>query len=297
MSQQHGQSAPEPEPGVAACYRHPDRATAVTCSRCERPICPSCMISAPVGFQCPECVHGPAAARTARATQPRTIAGATFTGDTAPLVTTAILGINVVVFLAALIGGDRFVTQFDMIGYAWDPLTGDWTGVAAGEWWRLLTSAFLHQEIWHIALNMIALWFLGPPLEIILGRVRYLALYVLSALGGGTLEYLLAAQNQPALGASGAIFGLFGATAVLMRRLNQNMRPIALLLAVNLVISFTWSSVSWEGHIGGLVAGTAVAAAMVHAPAQRRTLVQVAACAAVLLVVVVACVVRTSQLL
>ncbi|MGP4109642.1 rhomboid family intramembrane serine protease [Streptomyces sp. 4N509B] len=294
MTQQHGH--PTPEPGVATCYRHPDRTTAVGCSRCERPICPSCMIAAPVGHQCPECVHGAATVRAVRAAQPRTIAGATVTSDTA-LVTTVILGINAVVFLAALIGGDRFVTDFDMIGYAWDPLTGTWTGVAAGEWWRLLTSAFLHQEIWHIALNMLALWFLGRPLEGVLGRTRYVALYLISGLAGSTLEYVLAAQNQPALGASGAIFGLFGATAVLMRRLNQDMRPVAVLLGINLVITFAWSNISWEGHIGGLVAGTAIAYAMVHAPARRRTLVQVAACAVVLLVILVACLVRTAQLL
>jgi membrane associated rhomboid family serine protease len=296
MAQQQGQ--PPQQPGVASCYRHPDRETGITCTRCERPICPSCMISASVGFHCPECVAdraggGQAAARAAR---PRTIAGGTLTADPR-LVTKVLLGINVAVFVTALIGGTRFVTDLDLIGYAWDPQTASWTGVAAGEWYRMLTSAFLHQEFWHIGFNMLALWFLGPPLEAALGRARYLALYLISAIGGSTLAYLLAAQNQGSLGASGAIFGLFGATAVLMRRLRQDMRPIAVLLGVNLVLTFTWGSISWQGHIGGLIAGTAIAYAMVHAPRDRRTLVQAGTCGALLLIMAVACVVRTSQLL
>jgi membrane associated rhomboid family serine protease len=293
MAQAHEQP---PQPGVANCYRHPDRQTGITCARCARPICPDCMISASVGYQCPECVHGAAAARAGRASQPRTLAGGTIAGDPR-LVTKILIAINAVVFVGGLVGGDRFLAELDMLGYAWDPETGEWVGVASGEWYRMLTAAFLHQELWHIGFNMLALWFLGPPLEATLGRARYLAVYLISALAGSTLAYLLAAQNQGSLGASGAIFGLFGATAVLVRRLRQDMRPIAVLLAINLVLTFTWGNISWQGHIGGLVAGTLLAIAMVHAPRERRTLVQVGACVALLLVIVVACAIRTAQLL
>lgn len=284
----------QPQPGLAGCYRHPDRATGITCTRCDRPICPDCMTPASVGYQCPECVRGRSAA--SRATQPRTIAGAALADDTR-LVTKIILGVNAAVFLAVLFAGRPLLDELDMLGYAFDPGTLTWVGVATGEWYRMLTAAFLHQQIWHIGFNMLALWFLGPPLEAALGRVRFLALYLVSALAGSTLSYLLAAQNQPSLGASGAIFGLFGATAVLMRRLRYDMRPIGILLAINLVLTFTWENIAWQAHIGGLVAGAAIAFGMVHAPRERRTLIQAGTCAAVLLVLVVACAVRTVQLL
>ncbi|UCM89126.1 rhomboid family intramembrane serine protease [Streptomyces marincola] len=292
MAEPYGQA--RPDPGLAHCYRHPDRETGIRCARCDRPICPSCMVSAPVGYQCPECVRG--AAATARATRPRTIAGGSVAADPR-LVTMILLGVNVAVFIAVLGAGRSMVIDLGMLGHAIAPGAFSWIGVADGEWYRLLTSAFLHEEIWHLGFNMLGLWFLGPPLEAALGRARFLALYLISALAGSTLSYLLAEQNQLSLGASGAIFGLFGATAVLVRRLRQDFRPIAILLAINLVITFTWSNIAWQAHIGGLIAGAAIAFGMVNAPRARRTLVQTATCAAVLLVIAVACAVRTAQLL
>lgn len=295
MEEQQGQS----RPASARCYRHPDRETGISCTRCDRPICPECMIQASVGFQCPECVRGGSGTGHAPgASRPRTLAGGTVTADPR-LVTKVLLGINVAVFVAVLAVGDRLVEALAMVGYAYDPdpAVFDWIGVADGEWYRMLTSAFLHQEVWHIGFNMLALWWLGPQLEAALGRWRYLALYLLSALGGSTLTYLVAAQNQLSLGASGAIFGLFGATAVLMRRMRYDMRPILVLLAINLVITFTFSGIAWEAHIGGLVTGAIVAYAMVHAPRNRRALVQYGTCAAMFLVMAVVCVVRTVGLL
>jgi membrane associated rhomboid family serine protease len=176
------------------------------------------------------------------------------------------------------------------------PVLGSVEGVAEGQWYRLLTAMFLHGSIVHIVFNMLSLWWVGGPLEAALGRVRYLALYFVSGLAGSALSYALAAANQPSLGASGAIFGLFGATAVLMRRLNYDMRPVLALLAINLVFTFGWSNIAWQAHIGGLVAGVAVGYAMVHAPRERRSLVQYGACALVLAVVVVMTLVRTGQL-
>ncbi|MEK9551526.1 rhomboid family intramembrane serine protease, partial [Bacillus cereus] len=142
------------------------------------------------------------------------------------------------------------------------------------QWYRLVTSMFLHQELMHIAFNMLGLWWLGGQLEAALGRSRYLALYLLSGFAGSALTYLIAAQNQPSLGASGAVYGLFGATAVLMRRMNYDMRPVLVLLALNLVFTFTWGGIAWEAHVGGLIAGVAIAVGMVHAPRERRTAVQ-----------------------
>ncbi|MEV6314146.1 rhomboid family intramembrane serine protease [Streptomyces sp. NPDC051776] len=282
--------------GTPGCYRHPDRPTGITCTRCERPICPECMVSASVGFQCPECVRGGSGTGpSVRATRPRTIAGGTVTQNP-NLVTKILIGINAAVWIAVLAAGDRLVDQLDLVGRAFDPGTVELVGVAEGQWYRLLTAMFLHQQVMHIAFNMLSLWWLGPPLEAALGRVRFLALYLLSGLGGSALSFLLAAQNQPSLGASGAVFGLLGATAVLMRRMNYDMRPVIILLALNLVFTFTWANIAWQAHIGGLVVGAAVAYGMVHAPREHRALVQRATCAAALLAIVAVVWVRTLQL-
>ncbi|WP_028810673.1 rhomboid family intramembrane serine protease [Streptomyces flavidovirens] len=277
------------------CYRHPGRETGIRCTRCERPVCPECMISASVGFQCPDCVregtgtgHAPAASR------PRTIAGGTVTADPR-LITKILLAINVAMFIAVL-SRETLVNDLDLIGLAVSRTTFQVVGVADGEWYRLVTSMFLHQEFWHIGFNMLGLWWLGGPLEAALGRARYLALYLLSGLAGSALTYLIAAPNQPSLGASGAIFGLLGATAVLMRRMKYDMRPVLVLLALNLLFTFTWSGIAWEAHLGGLIAGTLVAIALVHAPRERRALVQYGACGLVLLATVGLVVARTVML-
>jgi membrane associated rhomboid family serine protease len=284
------------EPRVTYCYRHPDRETGISCVRCERPICPECMVPASVGFQCPECVKsGSGTGHSPSASVPRTIAGGAVAAD-GRLVTKILLGLNVAVFVAVLIASDRLVNDLLLFGQAVTEPYGPVEGVAQGQWYRLLTSMFLHQEIWHIAMNMLGLWFLGPPLEAALGRLRYTALYLLSGLGGSALTFLVSAPGQASLGASGAIFGLFGATAVLMRRLNYDMRPILILLGINLVFTFTWQGISWQAHIGGLVVGALVAYAMVHAPRKNRRLVQYGSCAVMLLLIVAACVVRTLQL-
>ncbi|GAA2292154.1 MULTISPECIES: rhomboid family intramembrane serine protease [Streptomyces] len=291
------------EDQAVCCYRHPQRETGISCTRCERPICPECMISASVGFQCPECVSGRASAGSGasaagpppRAAQPRTLAGGTMASDPR-LITKILVAINIAVWLAALSAGDRLVNDLDLVGRAYDPGTVQIVGVAEGQWWRLVTSVFLHQQLMHIAFNMLSLWWIGGPLEAALGRVRFIVLYMLSGLGGSALSYLLAAQNQPSLGASGAIFGLLGATAVLMRRLNYDMRPVIALLALNLLFTFTWSGIAWQAHVGGLVAGTVVAYGMVHAPREKRALVQRGTCALVLLAIVAMVWIRTVQL-
>ncbi|MEL3950334.1 MULTISPECIES: rhomboid family intramembrane serine protease [Streptomyces] len=287
---------PRDAQGPPTCYRHPDRETGITCTRCERPICPECMISASVGFQCPECVRGGSGTgHSPAATQPRTLAGGTIAQDPR-LLTKIILAINLLVFVAVRVRGDSLLSDLVLIG-EWPPHPFVPTeGVADGQAYRLVTSMFTHQEIWHIAFNMLGLWWLGGPLEAALGRARYLTLYMLSGLGGSALTYLLEDASKASLGASGAIFGLLGATAVLMRRLNYDMRPVIALLALNLLFTFTWSGIAWQAHVGGLIAGVAIAYGMVHAPRERRALVQWGTCAVVFVVIVVTVVLRTAQL-
>ncbi|MEU5999879.1 MULTISPECIES: rhomboid family intramembrane serine protease [unclassified Streptomyces] len=286
---------PQDAPDLPGCYRHPDRETGISCTRCERPICPECMINASVGFHCPECVReGSGTGHSPAANQPRTIAGGSIAADPR-LITKILLAINILLFIA-ISTNDRLVGDLVLIG-EWPPYPyAPDEGVAQGQWYRLVTSMFAHQEIWHIAFNMLGLWWLGGPLEAALGRSRYLALYLLSGLAGSALTYLLVGPSDASLGASGAIFGLLGATAVLMRRLNYDMRPVIALLALNMLFTFTWSGIAWQAHVGGLVAGVAIAYGMVHAPRERRALVQWGTCAVVLIVVLAAVAIRTAQL-
>ncbi|MGW0789888.1 rhomboid family intramembrane serine protease [Streptomyces sp. NPDC002911] len=287
--------------GPPTCYRHPDRETGVRCARCERPICADCMVEASVGFQCPECVReGSGTGHHTAANRPRTLAGSSVVNDPR-LITKILLGINLAVFVAVLIAersGYPLVEDLLLFGRAYSgDLSAGIEGVAEGQWYRLLTSMFLHQEVWHIAFNMLGLWWLGGPLETALGRGRYLALYLLSGLAGSALTYWIADPAQGSLGASGAVFGLLGATAVLMRRMNYDMRPVIALLVVNLIFTFNpWGAIAWQAHVGGLVAGALIAVAMVHAPHERRNLVQYGACALVLVVVVAAVLIRTAAL-
>ncbi|MEW2510265.1 rhomboid family intramembrane serine protease [Streptomyces sp. NPDC046870] len=289
-------SAQDAARSVPVCYRHPDRETGVRCTRCDRPICPECMISASVGFQCPDCVregsgtgHAPAASR------PRTVAGGTVTADPR-LLTKILIGINLAVFIA--VQADRSLLDHLVLYGAWPPKPfAPTSGVAGGEWYRFVTSMFAHEEYWHVGFNMLSLWWIGGPLEAALGRARYLAVYFVSGLAGGALTYLLTAPQTASLGASGAIFGLFGATAVLMRRLNYDMRPVIALLVINLIFTFNPSmNIAWQAHIGGLVAGVVTGYAMVHAPREKRALVQYGTCAVVLVLAVALALVRTAQL-
>lgn len=282
--------------GSLSCYRHPGRGTHIRCTRCDRPICPECMVNASVGFQCPDCARqGAGTGHGLGAARPRTVAGAPITADPR-LITKILLALNVAVFIVVYVKGS-LLQDLTLLGRANFYYGGPPEGVAEGQWYRLVTSMFLHQEVWHIAFNMLGLWWLGGPLEAALGRARYLTLYLLSGLAGSALTYWLAAPNQPSLGASGAIFGLLGATAVLMRRLNYDMRPVFALLAVNLVITFNpWGGIAWQAHVGGLIAGTLIAIGMVHAPRERRALVQYGTCALVLATVVAIVVARTAAL-
>ena len=146
---------------------------------------------------------------------------------------------------------------------------------------------------------MWALIFVGPALERQLGRLRYTAVYLVSALGGSVLYYLVGPTNVEALGASGAIFGLFGAWFVLARRLRLDNRQIVILIVLNLVISFAVPGIAWQAHVGGLVAGAALTAAYAYAPhdrSQARALVQAGTTAGIVRALAAAVLVRDHQL-
>lgn len=270
--------------GQPRCYRHPDVETGIRCTRCEKPICPQCMVAASVGFQCPDCVKGGSGTGHAPdANRPRTLAGGRMRTD-GRAVTKILIGINLALFLAVQAAGDRLVDQLVLIGHAYNPALGEIVGVADGEWYRLFTSMFLHQEFTHFLFNMIGLWVIGGIVEPELGRGRFAALCLLSGLSGSALVYLLDAPNQASLGASGIVYGLIGAWVVLARRRRYDMRPVLVFVAISLVFTFARPGVSWEAHIGGLVAGALLTYGLVHAPRGRRDLVQYAVCALVLLI-------------
>ncbi|MEU9995563.1 rhomboid family intramembrane serine protease [Streptomyces sp. NPDC048370] len=274
----------EPQSGLPRCYRHPDVETGIRCTRCEKPICPQCMVSASVGFQCPDCVrNGSGTGHAPDANQPRTLAGGRVASD-GRLVTKILIAINLALFIAVQVAGDRVVDELSLIGYAFSPPLGEVVGVADGEWYRLLTSTFLHQEVAHFVFNMLGLWVIGGIVEPELGRIRFAALCLLSGLSGSALAYAVSAPNQASLGASGVVFGLIGAWAVLTRRQRYDMRPVALFVALSLLLTFTRPGISWEAHIGGLVGGALVTYGLLHAPKARRNLVQYGACGLVLLI-------------
>ncbi|HEV2811138.1 MAG TPA: rhomboid family intramembrane serine protease [Acidimicrobiales bacterium] len=223
------------------CYRHPGRESGVRCRRCERPICPDCMISAPVGFQCPSCVkHGP---------DVRSLK----TLVTRPVVTLALIAVNVALFVPTLGGGLGGGSQ----GLT-EALALNGPDVAAGEWWRLITSGFLHYGLIHVGFNMVILYQLGTMLEPALGRVRFAVLYA-AALLGGAFGALLLDPNAFTAGASGAVYGLMGAAFFGMRRRGVDPMQSGLggLLLINLLLTFLIPGISIGGHLGGLAAGAA----------------------------------------
>ncbi|MFJ3647380.1 rhomboid family intramembrane serine protease [Streptomyces murinus] len=270
---------------VTTCFRHPRVESYVRCTRCDRFICPSCMRDASVGHQCVDCVKE--GARSVR--EARTVFGGRIAA--VPLVTYVLVGLNVVAYLVEL-ARPSFEYRFAMLGTT--PAGYVPQGVAHGDWYRLLTGAFLHLTpgegtfgITHILFNMVALWNIGRVVETQLGRVRCLALYLLSALGGSVLELLLIPESYT-VGASGAIFGLGAAYWVMGRRLGHDMREVNRYMAGLLLwLVVSAGLTSWQGHLGGLLAGAVVTLAYAYAPrGPRRALVQAGVCVALLALLV-----------
>jgi membrane associated rhomboid family serine protease len=230
------------------CYRHPDRETRLSCSECGRPICTDCTTVAPVGLRCPD--HSGKPQGAARIT--RTVKRATYEGHGA-LITRILIGINVAVFLAELaLGG----TLYGMNNRIFDDGFLRSYEVADGEWWRILTAAFLHYGPIHLGMNMLSLWILGGALEAWIGRGRFLLVYLVSGLAGSAGALLLSPESAT-VGASGAIFGVIGAAVLLERQGTMVVGGSAVgLLVANLVFTFAFSSfISVGGHLGGLAGG------------------------------------------
>ncbi|TWP38237.1 rhomboid family intramembrane serine protease [Leekyejoonella antrihumi] len=234
------------------CPRHPDRVSYVRCQRCDRPTCPECQRPAAVGIQCVDCVKQ--ANKGAR--QPRTAVGGALAHGR-PVVTLTLIAICVAVWL---------------VQWVYPPITSDMLfAPVQGEHqpWRLLTSAFVHspRTIFHIGFDMYALWICGQYLEPLLGRARFLALYLISALGGSVGYVLLATTpSSPTdyynsgwytgtLGASGAVFGLFLAMLILGRKLGLRTGGLVVLIAINAALSFIVPNIAWQVHVGGAVTG------------------------------------------
>lgn len=219
---------------VVSCYRHRDRRAGVICQRCDRPICAECMKAASVGFHCPECI--------ATKSQRVIFGPLAF----APKLTAILVGFNVAIWLVAWLSNNSIFNDYAL----WGPIVAD------GEWYRIVTSGFLHDGVFHLGFNCFALWILGRSLEQGLGRGRFVTLYFVSILGG-SLGVLLLEPNVPVVGASGGIFGLFGAIAIVQRSMGVSIWASGLgpMLALNLALTFAVPRISVGGHIGGLIAG------------------------------------------
>ncbi|MFI7490747.1 rhomboid family intramembrane serine protease [Micromonospora echinaurantiaca] len=299
----------ESPPTTPVCYRHPGRQTYVRCTRCDRPICPDCMREASVGHQCPECVNeGRRSVRPARTA---------FGGGAAGrhgYVTRALIALNVLLMLLSIAsdrGGDAAVggSGFGGLLGGSTPLT-DWGsvlggaifpdgtvgGIAEGQWYRLLTAMFLHFGVVHLLLNMWALWVLGRSLEANLGPLRFLSLYLVAGFGGNVAAYLFSEPNVTTAGASTAIFGLFAALIVIERKMGRDISQVIPILVINLVFTLTVPGISIPGHLGGLVVGAAMALVLAYAPRSRRSLVQFAGGAVLVLALLGLALVRTAAL-
>lgn len=249
-------------PPQPRCVRHPDRPTLLSCTRCGRPFCTECLQPASVGHQCVECVA------QGRRTIPaaRTVAGAPVRTDRpVPVVTYVLIGLNVLVFaITALQSGSILRNERASDLFAdwalWPPLIA-----VNGEYVRVLGSGFLHFGLTHLAVNMFALWIIGRDTEIVLGRARYLGVYLVSILGGSAAVMFLQTDAVTA-GASGAVFGLLGAQAVILLRLRRSPTPVLVVIGLNVFISLTIPGISLWGHLGGLAAGAAATAAFLYAP-------------------------------
>lgn len=240
----------EPETSLPTCYRHPDRETRLSCTVCERPICTECMTSASVGQRCPDCAKPSGRSKVIPADE--AIRGAV----SSTLFTKGVIGICVAVFVLGFVGLGEEISRF---GVQHNP------SIAQGEYWRLLTSMFLHGGLFHIAMNMLLLWILGPSIEREVGSWAFASLYLGAGLAGAAAYFFLGGP-VPAVGASGAVFGLFGAwlaAGIRNRRTLQGqamLRQIGPLVAINLVISFVPGlRIAWQAHIGGFVAGFLIA--------------------------------------
>lgn len=250
------------------CYRHPDRRSFILCQRCGRTVCPECQVQAAVGVQCPECV------REANKAIPKVRRPLRFGRGSATPVTYVIMAINAVVFAV------NFLTTGLFSGGLMYQLFVYFPAITEFEPWRMMTSVFLHAQFLHILFNLYTLWIFGRMLEQSLGKARFLALYLISGFAG-SVAVLLLAPNSGVLGASGAVFGLFGAFAVVQRRLGGNSVQILVVVGLNLAIGFIIPAISWQAHVGGLLVGAAIAGVLLATRERRQRSLQIAGIAGI----------------
>ncbi len=298
--------------GVPVCYRHPGRETYVRCTRCERSICPDCMREASVGHQCPECV---AEGRRSQR-QARTVFGSTRGAGQAGYVTIGLIALNIIMLLLSvasaknggsalaggglggLLGGDTpLIRDLAVIGEVSDPRTHQVfaVGIPDGEYYRLVTAMFMHYGVVHLVMNLWALWVLGRLLEAMFGPVRFLALYLVCGLGGNVAAYVFQPDALSA-GASTAIFGLFGALFVALRRLGLSTASVVPIIVLNVIFTLTFPGISIAGHFGGLVTGAVVGAGIAYAPRANRAAVQAAVLVGVTVALGLLAVVQTGRI-
>ncbi len=280
-------------PDRVACYRHADHLTGVHCTRCGRPICPDCMVAAPVGHHCPTCVRedgGTAPPRPGRPGRGGSRVRWSLPGGRRPVtpVVAALVGVNVVMFLLT---SSHRAWEFD---YAQIPSL-----VAHGQAYRLLSATFVHENLAHLFFNMTALVIVGPAIELALGRNRFLALYLVAAVGGSVCSFLFGPVLIAGVGASGAIFGIFGAWFSLARAQRSDTAVIVVLIAILLGYSFWDPAIDWRAHVGGLVVGALVGAMFAWAagrPARLRVAYEVASVAGLLAILAMSVYVRSVQI-
>ena len=246
------------------CYWHPDRYAGVTCQRCERRVCAECMHTASVGFHCPACIAPQSINHGRKRISARSFARGANASEQS-LTTRTLIAVNLFAFLVTLFrggslssGGGDVTIDFGLVGYGrvLSAFSIDYVGIAEGEWWRMFTGGFLHAGFIHLAFNMFLLWMLGSQLERLLGPTSYLILYFGSLLSGA-LGVMLLDPLALTVGASGAVFGLMGATVVyqLRRGVSPWSNGIGSLLIINLIFTFARPNISVGGHLGGLLGG------------------------------------------
>jgi membrane associated rhomboid family serine protease len=240
------------------CEYHPDRLASSVCRSCNRPICSDCMVQAPVGWHCRQCVKREAKKSPVVRYRPGTPGAVSL--SRVP-VTMGLIIVCVALYVASS-ADPNLLNDYAEWGI----------GIETGQWYRLFTSIFFHLDFLHIALNMISLLVIGRLVEPLLGKWRYLALFLVTGFGGAVASYLLTNPLTPSVGASGAIFGLFGAYFVIARRAAADTSGILVLIVINLVYSFAVPGISWQDHLGGLATGLVVAAGFGLARGRRRQL-------------------------
>jgi membrane associated rhomboid family serine protease len=227
------------------CANHSARAASVVCAHCDKPICTDCMHQAPVGWQCPDCTS--AGAKKSKVIRPFSSANRTgVIGSTNPTpVVLALVAVCVVVFVISGFGKMSVIDRFGGLSHQ---------VYESRQYYRFFTSMFLHLNFLHVASNMVSLLIVGPAVEVMLGKSRFLALYLIAGLSGSVASYMFTPANSVSAGASGAIFGVMGAYVVLAHNRRQALAPVVALIVFNLVIGFT-GTIDWRDHLGGLVVG------------------------------------------